>query len=146
LCSVFQFWFRYLALSKSLSVLLVEDELLILETLQDALEQAGFSVLAVPSGFAALELLSEGVEDLAGLVTDIRLGVGPSGWDLARQARRSRHDLPIIYMTGDSAADWPVEGVPRSLVVQKPFASGQIVTALSTLLTSADTGAASQGC
>jgi len=129
-----------------LSVLLVEDEPLILETLQDALEQAGFSVLAVTSGSAALELLSGGVEDLAGLVTDIRLGVGPSGWDLARQARRARHDLPIIYMTGDSGADWPAEGVPRSLVVQKPFASGQIVTALSNLLIRTDTDAASQGC
>lgn len=86
------------------------------------------------------------MEDLAGLVTDIRLGVGPSGWDLARQARRSRPDLPIIYMTGDSGADWPAEGVPRSLVVQKPFASGQIVTALSNLLIQTDTDAASQGC
>jgi len=44
-----------LALGKSLSVLVVEDELIILETVQDALEQAGFSVHAVPSGFAALE-------------------------------------------------------------------------------------------
>ena len=131
-------------MSKSLSVLLVEDEPLILETLQDALEHAGFSVLAMPSGFAALALMSEGVEDLAGLVTDIRLGVGPSGWDLARQARRARPDLPIIYMTGDSGAEWPVEGVPRSLVVQKPFASGQIVAALSALLIETDACVASR--
>jgi len=132
-------------LSKSLSVLLVEDEILILEIVQDALEQAGFRVRAVPSSFAALEFMSEGVEELAGLVTDIRLGVGPTGWDLARHARRTRPDLPVIYMTGDSAADWPVEGVPRSQVVQKPFAVGQIVTALSAMMTEADTDAAGQG-
>lgn len=128
-----------------MSVLLVEDEILILEIVQDALEQAGFHVRAVPSGSAALEVMSEGVEELAGLVTDVRLGVGPNGWDLARHARRSRPDLPVIYMTGDSAADWPVEGVPRSRVVQKPFAVGQIVTALSTMLTEIDTDAAAQG-
>jgi len=88
--------------------------------------------------------MSEGVGELAGLVTDIRLGAGPSGWDLARHARQTRPDLPVIYMTGDSAADWPVQGVPRSQVVQKPFAVSQIVTALSTILTEADTDAAAQ--
>ena len=131
-------------MSKSLSVLLVEDELLILEIVQDALEQAGFEVLAAPSGFAALKHLGEGVADLAGLVTDIRLGEGPNGWDLARHARRSRPDMPVIYMTADSAADWPVEGVPRSQLVQKPFAVSQIVTALSAMLTQAETDAISQ--
>ena len=120
-------------------MLLVEDEALILEIVQEALEQAGFHVLAAPSGFAALRHLSEGVADLAGLVTDIRLGEGPNGWDLARHARRDRPDLPVIYMTGDSAADWPAEGVPRSQVVQKPFAVGQVVTALSAMLTEIDT-------
>lgn len=130
-------------MNKSLSVLLVEDEVLILEIVQDALEQAGFHVQAVPSGSAALEYMGKGVADLAGLVTDIRLGGGPSGWDLARHARRCRPDLPVIYMTADSAGDWPVEGVPRSQLVQKPFAVGQIVTALSAMLTDADTDAAS---
>ncbi len=125
-------------------MLLVEDEVLILDIVQDALEQAGFRVQAVPSSFAALKVLSEGVADLAGLVTDIRLGEGPNGWDLARHARRNRPDLPVIYMTGDSAADWPVEGVPRSKIVQKPFAVAQIVGALSTMLTRAENDAASQ--
>lgn len=128
-----------------MSVLLVEDEILILEIVQDALEQAGFHVRAAPSGSAALEYMSEGVEELAGLVTDVRLGVGPNGWDLARHARRIQPDLPVIYMTGDSAADWPAEGVPRSQVVQKPFAVGQIVTALSMMLTEVDTDTAGQG-
>jgi len=132
-------------LSKSLSVLLVEDEELILDIVQDALEEAGFRVQAVPSSFAALKILSEGVADLAGLVTDIRLGEGPSGWDLARHARRDRPDLAVLYMTGDSAADWPVEGVPRSMIVQKPFAVGQIVTAISTMITQSDASAALQG-
>ena len=127
-----------------MSVLLVEDEVLILEIVQDALEQAGFAVQAAPSGGAALDLMSEGVAELAGLVTDIRLGEGPNGWDLARHARRNRPDMPVIYMTADSAADWPVEGVPRSQLVQKPFAVSQIVTALSAMLTQAETDAISQ--
>jgi two-component system cell cycle response regulator CpdR len=129
-------------LVKSLSVLLVEDEILILEIVRDALEQAGYDVQAARSGFAALEYMSGGVAELAGLVTDIRLGEGPNGWDLARQARRDRPDLPVIYMTADSAGEWPVEGVPRSQLVQKPFAAGQIVTAFSAMLTNVDSDAA----
>jgi CheY-like chemotaxis protein len=123
-------------------VLVVEDEILILEIVQDALEQAGYAVHAVPSSVAALKVMSEGVAELAGLVTDIRLGEGPSGWDLARHARQNRPDLPVIYMTGDSAGDWAVQGVPRSQIVQKPFVAGQIVTALNVMTTAADTGAA----
>ena len=56
------------------------------------------------------------------------------------KSTRSSRDT-AAYMTADSAGLWPVEGVPRSLVVQEPFAVGQIVTALSTLMTDADTGA-----
>ena len=48
----------------------------------------------------------------------------------------------MIYMTGDSAADWSAQGVPRSQIVQKPFAIGQVVTALNMMLTAADTDAA----
>lgn len=129
-------------MNKSLSVLVVEDELIILEVVQDALEEAGFEVHAVPSSFAAIEWITQAEKDIAALVTDVRLGDGPDGWDLARHARRHRPDVPVIYMTGDSAADWPSEGVPRSLVVQKPFAVGQVVTALGALITAADTEAA----
>lgn len=48
-------------------------------------------------------------------------------------------DLPIVYTTADSAAEWPVQGVPNSVVVQKPYAGAQLLTAISTLMTTADT-------
>ena len=31
-------------------------------------------------------------------------------------------------MTGDSAADWAAEGVPNSTLLQKPFATAQMIT------------------
>jgi len=40
-----------------------------------------------------------------------------------------------VYVTADSAADWPVKGVPNRVVVQKPCAGAQLLTALSTLMT-----------
>jgi hypothetical protein len=41
--------------------------------------------------------------------------------------------------TSDSAAEWAAKGVPNSVVVQKPYAGAQLLTALSTLVTKADT-------
>jgi CheY-like chemotaxis protein len=73
------------------------------------------------------------------LVTDIRLPGGSDGWEIARHARELKLDLPIVYTTADSAAEWPVRGVPNSVVVQKPYAAVQLLTVISTLLTAADT-------
>jgi hypothetical protein len=37
-------------------------------------------------------------------------------------------------MTADSAGEWGAHGVPNSVLVQKPFAVAQVITAISTLL------------
>ena len=124
-------------------VLLVEDEALVLMVAQEALEAGGYSVLIAEDGTDAMEILDGQADKLAGLVTDVRLGSGPDGWEIARHARELRSDLPIVYMTGDSAGDWSVHGVPNSVVVQKPYAPAQLVTAFSTLMTAVDTNRAS---
>jgi hypothetical protein len=40
-------------------------------------------------------------------------------------------------MTGASANQWPSRGVPNSILLEKPFAPAQLVTAVSELLISA---------
>lgn len=86
------------------------------------------------SSIEALHELESAATSLSALVTDIRLEGETDGWELARRARELNPFLPIIYMSGDSAVDHSSKGVPRSIMVQKPFAVGQIVTAISTLL------------
>jgi len=125
-------------LNASFEILLVEDDHLILEIAQDALEHAGYRVHVAKCGVDALDLMSRLSTDLAGLVTDIRLGEGPNGWELARHARRTHPEIAVVYMTGDSAGDWRREGVAHSVVMQKPFVMARIVTALTTLLTRPD--------
>ena len=120
-------------------ILLVEDEPLVLLVAQDALEAGGYKVLPAQLASEALSALDGRVAELSGLVTDIRLPGGPDGWEIARHARELRADLPVVYTTADSAADWPVKGVPNSVVIQKPYAGAQLLTAISTLITSADT-------
>jgi CheY-like chemotaxis protein len=120
-------------------VLVVEDEPLILLVAQDALEAGGYTVLPVQVASEALSVLDSRIEELSGLVTDVRLPGGTDGWGIARHARELRADLPVVYTTGDSAADWPANGVPNSVVIQKPYAAAQLLIAISTLMTKADT-------
>ena len=118
-------------------LLLAEDEPLIQMSVRDALEEGGFTVLTAADGVEALALLEERFEELAGFVTDIRLGAGPTGWDLAHRARELKPEISIVYMTGDSASEWAANGVPKSVALQKPFAPAQMLTAISTLLNQA---------
>ena len=117
-------------------LLLVENEALILISLQVSLNNAGFHVLTAAHGMAAIEQLNSADNNISGLITDVDLSNGDNGWDIARHARESNHSLPVVYMTGDGQ-DWASQGVPNSLVVRKPFADIQIITAISTLLNNA---------
>ena len=50
-------------------------------------------------------------------------------------SRETRHpEFPIIYMTGAGTAKWLSRGVPNSMLLEKPFAPAQLVTAVSQLL------------
>jgi CheY-like chemotaxis protein len=118
----------------SVLILLVEDEHLIALSVKEVLEQGGYSVSVAASGADAISVLDEARDEICALITDIRLGIGPDGWDLARHARELNPRLPIVYMSGDSSHGHSSHGVPDSLMIQKPFAPAQIVTAVSTLL------------
>src|SRR3954452_6897413 len=124
-------------------ILLVEDEPLVLLVAQDALEAGGYTALPVQLSSEALNVLESRIGELSGLVTDIRLPGGTDGWEIARRARELRAGLPVVYTTSDSATDWPFKGVPNSVVVQKPYAGAQLLTAISTLMTKADTNSTS---
>ena len=64
-----------------------------------------------------------------------------TGWEVAQAAREIDPVFPMIYMTGAAAGDWPSRGVPNSILLEKPFAPAQLVTAVSQLLnTSTATG------
>ncbi len=126
-------------MSNEVLLLLVEDEPLVQLSAEDALTVGGYGVISASDGAEAIALLDSRHQELSGVITDIKLGSGPSGWDVARHARELRPELPVVYATADSAHEWPVHGVPKSVVVQKPYASAQLVTAISILLTEADT-------
>jgi CheY-like chemotaxis protein len=114
-------------------VLIVEDAALIQLEIETALQEAGFNTDAAATGKAAIAKL-EAVQEIRGLVTDVNLGNAISGWDVARRARQLAPDLPVVYATSVSMAEWSVNGVPNSVLIAKPYVPAQIITALSQLL------------
>ena len=82
----------------------------------------------------ALTLLMGGVRNYSALITDVRLGGDLSGWDVAKRIREKEPAFPIVYLTGEAAEEWASRGVPNSIVISKPFAPAQLVTAVSNLL------------
>lgn len=115
-------------------LLLVEDEAIIAVALEAQLVEAGFDVLLASSGDRAIGELEAGEPSrFAGVLTDIRLPA-VDGWTVAKRARELVPAMPLIYMSGDSAADWVAYGVPGSVMLAKPFAAAQLITAIATLL------------
>jgi CheY-like chemotaxis protein len=118
-------------------ILFVDDEPLIFETVKETLEDGGFTVRPEHTPEGALQALEECGGELAGLVTDVNLGSHTTGWSIARRARELRPDIPVVYTSGYAAGDWSAEGVPHSIMVPKPYAPAQIVTAISSLINKA---------
>lgn len=119
-------------------LLVVEDDALVLLVAQDALEAGGYSVVVACTGAEAVHQLDNSDVQFAGLITDVNLGRGVNGWDVARHAREMRPALPVIYTTAHAADDWPAHGVPNSLLIQKPYAPAQLLTAISTAITASN--------
>jgi CheY-like chemotaxis protein len=111
--------------SKS-TVLVVEDEQLLLDIVALELEDAGFAVLQAETGEDAISLL-QGSERIDLLLTDIRLPGQISGWTVAERARSLSPHLPVIYVTGYS--NEPPRRVSGSILLMKPYLPSAIVEA-----------------
>ena len=121
-------------MSKAVRVLVVEDEAPICSFIEDALSDGGFEACSVRSGEVALSTFLDGREQCRALLTDVNLGDGISGWELARQVREITPGFPVAYMTGASAADWKSQGVADSVLIEKPFVPAQLVSAVAQLI------------
>ena len=115
-------------------ILVIEDDVTIQMLAEDALTDAGFEPAVTPSGEEALTLLMGRKGNYRALVTDISLRGKIDGWEVAQRAREIDPEFPIVYVSGISAADWPSKGVPNSIMLAKPFAPVQLVTAVSNVL------------
>jgi len=124
------------------TILLVEDEPLIALLVGEELRDAGHGVVWASSPFDARSIIESKVGELTALVTDIDLGSGPCGFELAAKARALRSDLPVVYVTGRPSAQVLRLGVPGSALIPKPFQPSEIANALARVTALQDARAA----
>jgi CheY-like chemotaxis protein len=120
-----------------LVILVVEDDPSIQILVEEQLTDGGFELAIATSGEEAVTLLKGGNTKYRALVTDINLHGKMDGWEVGKQAREIDPAFPVIYMTGAAADQWASHGVPNSILLTKPFAPAQLITAISQLLNSA---------
>jgi DNA-binding response OmpR family regulator len=123
--------------TEAVTVLIVEDDQLIQGMVEEALSDGGVKSVITGSGEEAVALLQANESIYRAIVTDINLLGTIDGWEVARCAREIDPVLPVIYMTGTNGEDWPSRGLPNSVLLTKPFAPAQLLTAISNLLNAA---------
>lgn len=117
-----------------LAILVIEDDQAVQAIVEEALTEGGFEPAIAASGEEAVTLLRGMRGKYRALVADISLMGRLDGWEVARRAREIDPAFPIIYITAAHADRWASQGVPNSVLLAKPFAPAQLVTAISQLL------------
>lgn len=112
------------------TLLLVDDEPLVRESVAEALEDLGYEVVQASSGPEALSILRSGAH-IAGVITDY-LMPGMTGGELIVRLAEECPELPVLLVTGYAkAAEDVAETVPR---VAKPFRQAELAQAVDAIL------------
>jgi PAS domain S-box-containing protein len=123
------------ASGKGRRVLVVEDNPAMLEFSRNALATLGYETIPAGTASEALRCLSGG-ERIDVLFTDVILGAGMNGFDVAREAQRLRPGLPVLFTSGFVEHDViTAEGVdPGIELLTKPFRTAELGRRLAMLL------------
>ena len=120
--------------SMSTTILVVDDDPAVRESLRRALKYEGYEVELAGDGDAALERLG-GEADPDALILDVMMP-GTDGLDVCRTLRASGNRLPVLMLTARGAVDDRVAGLDAGAddYLVKPFALDELFARLRALL------------
>jgi len=116
-------------MSQKPSVLVVDDESGILDTLRILLRNEGFEVTTAQGGKAGLEQIRSGSHDI--ILSDVRMPQ-VSGLEILQAAREQDPMTPVILMTAQASLQSAIAAVNTGAFyyIQKPFSNDDLVTIL----------------
>jgi len=116
-------------MSQKPSVLVIDDESAILDTLRILLKKEGFEVATAQGGKAGLEQIRAGVHDL--ILSDVRMPQ-VTGIDILQASREQDPMTPVILMTAQASLQTAISAVNQGAYyyLQKPFANDELVAIL----------------
>jgi len=117
------------------TVLVVDDDEAVLETVKQTVADLGYRVLAAHNGQEALQVL-KGSEKIDLLFSDIVMPGGLNGIQLAEEARRLQPALKVLLTSGHADAMLPDKGgLPEDFpVLGKPYRRDQLAAHLRAII------------
>jgi CheY-like chemotaxis protein len=122
------------------TILLVDDEVSVRESVRSALLGCGYNVLSAAGYDDALRIFQQHRADIALLITDISLP-GNNGYELAAQISTVRPNIKVIFASGRAGRElckfyYMAETDPRLL--KKPFEMDELLQRVKCALGSGD--------
>lgn len=116
------------------SILVVEDDELVLEHVRSLLERLGYRVVTARNGEQALQTLGCGRFDL--LFTDLMMPGGMNGKDLADAAQQLQPGLPVLFTSGYADSTLVHGGrIDAGLeLINKPYRQRELAARLRNML------------
>jgi PAS domain S-box-containing protein len=117
------------------TILLVDDEQIILSSMQRALERSGYSVVSARSGQEALEIFAINPGRFCLVITDLTMP-GVDGRELVRRLMDMRPDVPVILSTGygDSITEQESQSLGIREMLLKPPNTHELNAAIHRVL------------
>ena len=118
-----------------MSILVVDDERAVRESLQRALELEGYHVELAANGESALAVIAERAQSPDALILDV-LMPGIDGLEVCRRLRGAGNSVPVLMLTARSEVDSRVAGLDAGAddYLPKPFALAELLARLRALL------------
>lgn len=121
---------------RSIKILICEDDIITLKTLEYSLKKEGYQVLAASDGKVGADLLRENIQSISIMITDQHMPYF-SGLELVHLVRNElKTELPIIMLTRVNMDD--TKNLAFSLGVNeymtKPFHPKQLVIKIKNIL------------
>lgn len=120
-------------MSRNHEILVVDDEPMIASMLSGVLTGEGYQVTCLTSGADAIARLASNDHKIGLLVTDVNLGEGVDGLDVAAVLHRRDNAIGTIFMTGDPPHQHQARAPAGAVFLEKPFLPFELVDAVRRL-------------
>jgi PAS domain S-box-containing protein len=117
------------------TILVVDDEPLVLSIASSTLERAGYTVLLADNGLAAEQLMRECDKDIEAVILDVTMP-GMSGEETLKRLKSIRPEVPVVVSTGHSETEMFARfaGAAPAAFLQKPYTAAQLAQTIKTAL------------
>ena len=117
------------------TILIIDDDPDIIETVQTILSAKGYAVISASSGRQGIEILQKENPDL--ILCDMMMEAIDSGMQAARQIRQQKNNVPVFLLSSIAemtAATTQIRDLGFNGIIQKPVDPARLVSTVQSML------------